>query len=41
MGVWAAEQLFNRIDGGNGDVPTALLRGPIIHRESVAPPRAT
>ncbi|MFB8146556.1 LacI family DNA-binding transcriptional regulator [Microbacterium sp. NPDC056003] len=41
MGVWAAERLFNRIDGGNGNVPTALLRGPIVHRESVAPPRTT
>jgi LacI family transcriptional regulator len=41
MGVWAAERLFNRIDGGNGIVPTALLRGPIVHRESVAPPRTT
>lgn len=38
MGVWAAEQLFNQIDGIGGDTPTALLRGPVIHRSSVAPP---
>lgn len=37
MGVWAAEQLFNRIDGVD-ETPTALLRGPVIHRGSVAPP---
>lgn len=39
MGVWAAEQLFNQIDGGNGSARTALLRGPVIHRGSVAAPR--
>ncbi|WP_337907619.1 LacI family DNA-binding transcriptional regulator [Microbacterium atlanticum] len=38
MGVWAAEQLFNQIDGATGDAPTALLRGPVIGRDSVAPP---
>ncbi len=38
MGVWAAEQLFNQIDGTTGATPTALLRGPVIHRGSVAPP---
>ncbi len=38
MGVWAAEQLFRQIDGATGDAPTARLRGPVIHRESVAAP---
>ncbi len=38
MGVWAAEQLFNQIDGATGDAPTALLRGPVVARDSVAPP---
>lgn len=38
MGVWAAEQLFNQIDGATAATPTALLRGPVIHRGSVAPP---
>ncbi|WP_413452899.1 LacI family DNA-binding transcriptional regulator [Georgenia phoenicis] len=38
MGVWAAEQLFNQIDGASGDAPTARLRGPVVHRESVAAP---
>jgi LacI family transcriptional regulator len=38
MGVWAAEQLFNQIDGTTDATPTALLRGPVIHRGSVAPP---
>ena len=41
MGVWAAEQLFERIESGpQGTKPalTARLRGPVIHRDSVAPP---
>ncbi|MDT0163951.1 LacI family DNA-binding transcriptional regulator [Actinotalea sp. AC32] len=38
MGVWAAEQLFNQIDGGSGDAPSERLRGPVVHRGSVAPP---
>lgn len=38
MGVWAAEQLFNQIDGTVSGTPTARLRGPVIHRGSVAPP---
>lgn len=38
MGVWAAEKLFKKINGSTGDTPTALLRGPVIHRGSVAPP---
>ena len=38
MGVWAAEQLFDRIEGASDDAPTAQLRGPVIHRGSVAPP---
>ncbi|MFD6446987.1 LacI family DNA-binding transcriptional regulator [Promicromonospora sp. NPDC060204] len=41
MGVWAAEQLFDRIEAGpqvTKPAPTARLRGPVIHRDSVAPP---
>ncbi|MCA0251281.1 MAG: LacI family DNA-binding transcriptional regulator [Actinobacteria bacterium] len=38
MGVWAAQKLFKKINGTIGDTPTALLRGPVIHRSSVAPP---
>lgn len=38
MGVWAAEHLFKQIDGASGDAPFEQLRGPVIHRESVAPP---
>jgi len=38
MGVWAAEQLFNQIDGVRGDAPSEQLRGPVIHRQSVARP---
>lgn len=38
MGVWAAEHLFKQIDGATGDAPSERLRGPVIHRESVAPP---
>lgn len=42
MGVWAAEQLFNLIDDASSDATTALLRGPVIQRGSVAsPPGAT
>ena len=40
MGVWAAEHLFKEIDGASGDTPSEQLRGPVIHRESVAPPHA-
>lgn len=41
MGVWAAEQLFDRIEarpGSDAVAPTTRLRGPVIHRHSVAPP---
>ncbi|GAB3095458.1 LacI family DNA-binding transcriptional regulator [Isoptericola nanjingensis] len=38
MGVWAAERLFDRIDGASGDAPSAQLRGPVVRRGSVAPP---
>jgi LacI family transcriptional regulator len=38
MGVWATENLFDQIDGVDGDAPSARLRGPVIHRGSVAPP---
>ncbi|WP_125776619.1 LacI family DNA-binding transcriptional regulator [Antribacter gilvus] len=41
MGVWATEQLFDRIEGGPrkaGPAPTTRLRGPVIHRDSVASP---
>lgn len=38
MGVWAAEQLFRQIEGDGGDAPSERLRGPVIHRGSVAPP---
>lgn len=37
MGVWAAEQLFNLIDGTTEETASAFLRGPVIHRASVAP----
>lgn len=40
MGVWAAQKLFKKINGATGDTPTALLRGPVVHRASVAPPNA-
>lgn len=38
MGVWAAQKLFKKINGTTGDTPTALLRGPVVHRGSVGPP---
>ena len=40
MGVWGAEHLFTLIDSDNDGVAaeSALLRGPVIHRGSVAPP---
>lgn len=38
MGVWAAERLFEQIDGEDGETPSEQLRGPVIHRGSVAPP---
>lgn len=41
MGAWAAEQLFDRIEAQSGTTavaPTTQLRGPVIHRHSVAPP---
>ncbi|WP_255371711.1 substrate-binding domain-containing protein [Cellulosimicrobium sp. CUA-896] len=38
MGVWAAEQLFHHIDGASGDAASARLRGPVVRRDSVAPP---
>ena len=38
MGAWAAQKLFKKINGTTGDTPTALLRGPVVHRGSVAPP---
>jgi len=41
MGVWAAEQLFDRIEAepqATKPAPTARLRGPVIYRDSVAPP---
>jgi len=41
MGVWATEQLFDRIDAGQQELspaPTTRLRGPVIYRDSVAPP---
>lgn len=40
MGAWAAQKLFKKINGTTGDTPTALLRGPVVHRGSVAPPSA-
>lgn len=40
MGAWAAQKLFKKISGTTGDTPTALLRGPVVHRGSVAPPSA-
>ncbi len=40
MGAWAAQKLFKKINGTTGDTPTAQLRGPVIHRGSVAPPSA-
>lgn len=40
MGAWAAQKLFKKINGTTGDTPTALLRGPVVHRGSVAPPNA-
>lgn len=37
MGVWAAEQLFAQIDSPSTDpAPTNRIRGPVIHRNSVA-----
>lgn len=41
MGVWATENLFDRIDGVHHDTTSARLRGPVIHRGSVAPPATT
>lgn len=41
MGVWATENLFDQIDGVHGDTASARLRGPVIHRGSVAPPSTT
>ena len=39
MGAWAAEELFRRIDGNQtGQPPHLKLRGPVIHRNSVAAP---
>ena len=38
MGAWAAQKLFKKINGTTGDTPTALLRGPVVRRGSVAPP---
>jgi LacI family transcriptional regulator len=40
MGVWAAEQLFQQISTGRAHsaAPTKRIRGPVIHRDSVAPP---
>ncbi len=38
MGVWAAERLFAQIDGAAAEPMTAQLRGPVVHRSSVAPP---
>lgn len=38
MGVWAAEQLFARIDDASTVTSSEQLRGPVIHRGSVAPP---
>ncbi len=41
MGAWAAAQLFARIASGatgQASTPTARLRGPVIHRDSIAPP---
>ncbi|GAA1869690.1 LacI family DNA-binding transcriptional regulator [Myceligenerans crystallogenes] len=41
MGAWATEQLFDQIEAGPGARPAAparKLRGPVIHRASVAPP---
>jgi len=38
MGVWAAQKLFKKINGTTGETPTALLRGPVVWRGSVAPP---
>ncbi|KNY04734.1 LacI family DNA-binding transcriptional regulator [Microbacterium sp. GCS4] len=41
MGVWAAERLFADIDGAAAETPSVLLRGPVVHRGSVAPPPRT
>ncbi|TKR26633.1 LacI family DNA-binding transcriptional regulator [Cellulomonas hominis] len=41
MGVWATEHLFDQIDGVHEGAASARLRGPVIHRGSVAPPPAT
>ncbi|WP_395244634.1 LacI family DNA-binding transcriptional regulator [Agromyces sp. MMS24-K17] len=40
MGVWAAEQLFTQISSERKPAlaPTTRIRGPVIHRDSVAPP---
>ncbi len=40
MGVWAAEQLFHQISTGRAPTaaPKTRIRGPVIHRHSVAPP---
>lgn len=42
MGVWAATELFRQIETGEAaDAPTThhKLRGPVVHRSSVAAPR--
>jgi LacI family transcriptional regulator len=41
MGVWATENLFDRIDGVHDDTAFARLRGPVIQRGSVTPPATT
>lgn len=40
MGVWATEVLFDQIDGKHEGAGSARLRGPVVHRGSVAPPAA-
>ena len=43
MGTWAAERLFELIDSDSettAPAPPMTLRGPVVHRDSVAPPRA-
>ena len=44
MGVWATDQLFSLIETGqarSAAAPTQRIRGPVIHRDSVAPPSRT
>ncbi|GAA1830778.1 LacI family DNA-binding transcriptional regulator [Agromyces salentinus] len=40
MGVWAAKELFHQISSEQRPAlaPTTSIRGPVIHRASVAPP---